>query len=421
MRRLASIAVNLGLVVLSAVLGLALLEFAFRVYPEAFPDNLRALIETDDASRHTRKAVVEKLPHSPFAKPYANVDVFIPGYYGPKDTFVYEWRSDRRGFKNLPETAARDQVDIVAVGDSFTEGMGVATEDTWASRLSRKGHPTYSLGIQGYAPTQLLGAYEHYGRSLQPKWVIIGLVGNFHRREGRFLEERNSENWSNRSSPEAIGRLQERDEMNRHRPIYLETKEGYRFPLVITQRHRFLTTAVIELAQQRRVFARTFDIKAGVADPENDPRFSTAPGKLSLYRTEVLAMARIDSNELTKSPDWIASLRTIERIATVAKSDGARVLLVLFPTRSAAYWKRLTGRDLPPDAAEVVQSALLRAFAAQIGLSFLDVTPAFEQEAANMIESRPETYPYLKIDGHPSARGHEIIATEIDRFFKAMP
>ena len=83
MRRLASIAVNLGLVVLSAVLGLALLEFAFRVYPEAFPDNLRALIETDDASRHTRKAVVEKLPHSPFAKPYANVDVFIPGYYGP--------------------------------------------------------------------------------------------------------------------------------------------------------------------------------------------------------------------------------------------------------------------------------------------------------------------------------------------------
>jgi hypothetical protein len=28
---------------------------------------------------------------------------------------------------------------------------------------------------------------------------------------------------------------------------YLETKEGYRFPLVIRERHRFLTSAVIDL------------------------------------------------------------------------------------------------------------------------------------------------------------------------------
>ena len=127
----------------SLLLGLAILEIALRVYPEAFHYNIRAMMQTDEASRFVRKAVVEKLPHSPFGKPHANVDVLIPGYYGPKETFVYDWRSDRRGFKNLPDIAARDQLDVIALGDNHTEGVGVSTADTWTSRLTRKGYPTY--------------------------------------------------------------------------------------------------------------------------------------------------------------------------------------------------------------------------------------------------------------------------------------
>jgi hypothetical protein len=121
-----SFAANAAPVLMSLLFGLGVIEAAFRLFPEAFPDNVRALIDTDDAAQTARKAIVQRLPYSPFAKPYPNIDVFIPGYYGPTDTFVYQWRSDRRGFKNLPEIAALDQVDITALGDSFSEGMGVA-------------------------------------------------------------------------------------------------------------------------------------------------------------------------------------------------------------------------------------------------------------------------------------------------------
>ncbi len=419
--RALSIAANSALVLVSLFVGLALFEIAFRVYPEAFPDNLRAMIETDDASRHTRKAVVQRLPHSPFAKPQPNVDVFIPGYYGPRENFVYEWRSDRRGFKNLPEIAAHDRVDVVAVGDSFTEGMGVATQDTWATRLTRKGHLTYSFGIQGYAPTQFLGTYEHFGRALQPKWVIIGLLGNTYKRESQFLgEAKNADNWSNKKAPTAIGRLLDQDERNEQRPIYLETKEGFRVPVMIRERHRYLTTAVAALMTHRMQFKRNYDIKSGVADPDNDIRFAPDLKALSLYRSEVIANPEITPEALTNSPEWASTVGTIERIAQLAKMDGARVLLAFFPGRGTAYYSRVIGRNLPEHSSDLVQAIASREVARRAGIEFLDLTPEFIQAAAGLTDNTPiDTYPFLKIDGHPSPRGHEIIAEAFAKFINA--
>jgi hypothetical protein len=415
-----SIAISIGFALASLLFGLAILEIAFRLYPGAFPDNIRAMIETDDR-RFVRKAVVEKLPHSPFGKPHANVDVLIPGYYGPKDTFVYAWRSDRRGFKNLPEIAARDQIDVIALGDNHTEGVGVATEDTWTTRLTRRGHPTYNLGIQGYAPTQFLGAYEHYGRALRPKWVVIGLFANAFRRERPFLGEMaNADGWSDRNLPDAIGQLQERDELHAQRPVYLETKEGYRFPLAIQKRHRFLTSAIVDLVARRIEFARSFDIKAGVADPDNDLRFTSGEVTLARYHGEVIgAGAEIDPDMLKTSAEWVSTERTINRIAHLAKTDGARVLLVFFPYRRTSYYKRVTGLDLPRNAADLVQARLARAFAERNELHFLDLTPVFQQAAAELTDGRSNTYPYLKVDGHESPRGHEIIASEIAAILRA--
>ena len=53
-------------------------------------------------------------------------------------------------------------VKLVALGDSFTEGMGVETANTWTSLLSEKGITTYNFGVQGYSPSQILGIYKMY-------------------------------------------------------------------------------------------------------------------------------------------------------------------------------------------------------------------------------------------------------------------
>ena len=174
----------------------------------------------------------------------------------------------------------------------------------------------------------------------------------------------NADNWSDRKLPDAIGQLQERDDLHAQRPIYLETREGNRFPLVPQKRHRFLTLAIVDLITHRIDFARTFDIKAGVADPDNDPRFAPDAGKLPSYHSEVItAGTEIDPDAFASSAEWVSTERAIDRIARLAKADGAGVLLVFFPYRRTAYYKRVTGHDLPRDAADLVQARAARAFA----------------------------------------------------------
>lgn len=415
-----SMARNLIVSLFAFLLTLLAVEIVFRIVPSAFPDNVRLFVEAHQPE--AKQAIIERLPHSPFAKPKPNVLVRIPGYYGPKDTFEYEWRSDSRGFKNLP--SQRDQFDIVALGDSFTEGMGVAIEDTWTTRLSRKGHATYNLGIQGYAPTQFLGTYERYAAALKPKWVIVGLLGNVYARESQFLNENSSpDNWSDQRAPQAIGRLMNQDDLNQTRPLYLETKEGYRVPVVIRQRYRFLTSALIALAAYQIDFALNFDLKGGIPDPDSDVRFARTTAGMLRYRAEVsAARAALDAAALAKSETWISTEAAIERIASLARADGARVLLLFFPNRGTAYHRRATGQDLPKDAADRVQARLLRSFAARRGLHMIDFTPIFQSAAAQLQDdASPDQYPYLQIDGHPSPRGHEIIASELSRFLKSHP
>lgn len=377
------------------------IEFAFLAAPGIFPDNVRLFVESG-APVIRPENMVERLPHSPFAKPKPNVLIHIPGYYGSKDHFEYEWRADRRGFKNLPEIAALDRVEAVAVGDSFTEGMGVAIADTWASRLSKKGHPTYSLGIQGYSPTQFLGAYEHYGRQLNHKWVIIGLLGNAYEREKNYLGS------SIAPGPQAIDRLIQWDEVSKKNTLFLETRDGYRVPLVINQRHRFLTSAVIALAAQQMNFALFFDAKSGVPNPDEDARFSQGLTGLDRYRGEIdhARTVEIDPTTLAASPAWVSTLSRFKTIIDLARESDAGVLLLFFPSRGTAY-----SPTLFPNAFDLVQARALTEFAEKHGVPIIDFTPIFR--------ARAEDRPYLLIDGHPSAVGHEIIASEIAAKLKA--
>ena len=391
---LALFARNLLVSVTACLVTLVSLELVFLAVPGVFPDNVRMLVESGGTIAH--EEIVESLPYSPFAKPRHNALVRIPGYYGPKGSFEYEWRADRRGFKNLPEIAAHDRFKIVAVGDSFTEGMGVKIEDTWTSRLSRKGHLTYNLGIQGYSPTQFLGAYEQFGRKLSPKLVIIGMLGNVHERERKYL--------GLSDGPQAIERLIDQDR-DRQSTLYLETRDGYRYPLVVDRRHRFLTSALIAFTRHQINFALFFDVARGVAQPEFDARFA----KGHRYQGEIAtAQSQIDPTTLAASETWASALSKLDRIVTLAQADGAKVLLLFFPNRGTAY-----SSQLPANALDLVQARALGSFAKSLAISFIDFTPIFRAKAGQL--------PYLPVDGHPSPMGNEIIATEIARHLEGAP
>lgn len=83
----------------------------------------------------------------------------------------YSITTDHRGFRNL---ADRDRCDVVALGDSFTEGSKVSDEQVWPHRLEAlTGRTVSNLGCSGYAPQHSLAALREYGLAMQPGNVLL--------------------------------------------------------------------------------------------------------------------------------------------------------------------------------------------------------------------------------------------------------
>ncbi len=406
----------------SMLLTCAAIEGLFTLAPGLFPGRLRSEVQQPDVERQ-RNLVVEYLPHAPFAKPKPDVVIRVPGYYGPPEQFEYEWRTDRRGFKNLPALAAKDSFTAVAVGDSFTEGMGVRTEHTWTSRLAARGIDAYNLGVQGYAPTQIAGTFQHYGLPLKARWVIVGYLGGIFDREAHFAGD--VDVLQPDALPSGIGRLvaddlaaRRREQLNIAEPAQRELRKQY----------RYFTVALLARA------ARTFRgeepipewLKAGIADADNDPRFMSREklvadsgiriGLMQRYRAEIAAAGKTVTSAAALDADsrWQSTLQRFDDIHRAARAADARMLIVMFRNRGNIYAEHATGSPLPDDAREETERVQLEKFAAERGIEFLDLKPAFLQAVARIDDATPiEAYPYLPIDGHPSPVGHEIIADEI--------
>lgn len=97
---------------------------------------------------------VEFLDRLPYVKFKPNVYVLSQGYRG--DDFTYEWFTDDFGFKNKNLDLIETNFDFIALGESFTEGMGVTIDNTWTSIIKKKSNlKIYNAGVQGYSPSQI--------------------------------------------------------------------------------------------------------------------------------------------------------------------------------------------------------------------------------------------------------------------------
>lgn len=377
---------KLQLSLLSAQLLLWMLQ-ALLLAPDVLPAPLAALIDTGDTLK-LRRRFVEYLTTSPYAKLKADTVVRVPGIYGPADDFVYEWRTDRRGFKNPPALAAREQVEVVALGDSFTEGLGVATEHSWPAVLTKRGHPTYSLGVQGYAPAQMAGIWRLYGSRMRPQWVVVGYVGNSYRREGFFLQ-------SEAAIQAAIRKLAEADMQAN--------------PLEVRKQYKHVGTAAAALLWSRA------QAPPQPAVPRPGP--TARPGSLAEgYRAELEFAERwvTSADALAATPEWKHTEAEFARLVEDARASGASVLFVMLRNRAGMYYRAATGKPLPAGFGEDVEAHALEALSQRGGAFFVDTKPRFEAAASRLhAASPPGDYPYLLHDGHPSPMGYELIADAV--------
>ena len=81
------------------------------------------------------------------------------------------YRSDQHGFNN-PQQVWHTPIDIVAVGDSFTQGWCVAPDINFVSLIRQRYPGTLNLGIEGNGPLVMLAALKEYAEIVRPKLVL---------------------------------------------------------------------------------------------------------------------------------------------------------------------------------------------------------------------------------------------------------
>jgi hypothetical protein len=390
---------DLQLALASAIMVLLAAELLWRTAPWLMPQAVRDQLQERDIEEE-RRAVVEYLDRSPYVKFRPGTLVRSQGYRGSDAEFVYAWTTDRRGFKNPEAVSALERVEIVALGDSFTEGMGVAPEQAWPALLTRAGRPTYNLGVQGYAPTQLAGALRAYGLALSPRTVIVGWCSGSFLRQEAFLDEDAARR--NRRFAGGIQTFVERE---------------------IRQQRRFVTSVLFQLAYEAVASAVTAlkDLFRETRGPAPAAPLVVAEafrpwaGRIGAVPGWSLEMKWIEGG----APVWRSALGALASIRDQARSIGADVLLVYLPGLGEMYFEKATGRPLPERYLEKIEAAALERFCRQNGLGFVNLSERVRSHVASLSAgSSPSDYPYLTRDAHLSARGHELVAGEILEYLR---
>ena len=81
------------------------------------------------------------------------------------------YQSDQHGFNN-PEYVWHTPIDIVAVGDSYTQGYCVAPDSNFVSVIRQRYPGTLNLGIEGDGPLLMLATLKEYAAVVRPKVVL---------------------------------------------------------------------------------------------------------------------------------------------------------------------------------------------------------------------------------------------------------
>lgn len=144
--------------------------------------SLAEVVDDTRAARGSASPVVQPKPiilleKGPLATPKGEL-MPLGGISGETTVFCNEggaWTifdADERGFVNPKGTFARADLDVALVGDSFTQGACVKTEESHAGIIRDKHPSTINLGMGGNGPLLELAGVREYLARLEPKRVL---------------------------------------------------------------------------------------------------------------------------------------------------------------------------------------------------------------------------------------------------------
>jgi len=318
---------------------------------------------------------------------------------------------DENGFRNKE---APDTVDAVALGDSFTYGYNVSSDDSWPQQLSKKtGKTIYNFGIGGYGPAQYYYLMDK-ALEMEPETILIGsfIFNDFS--DSCYAFEK-SDYWkqfaasNNLDISECLKNLFDaKPQVNAVKNAWVSFKNWVRFSNVFMYLKQISVVRDFVSAKRDLMVAR------------NDSSYFIVKDEDINTIVSFKSMEALDpASEKVRAEINLAKFfyKNIKE-----KARGRNLAVVFIPDKTELFYDFLMskGYELPDDYHKFVsfERALkkeLSDYFDAIGIAHVNALPFMENKINK--DSNPPVYTN-DLNGHPTKTGYEAIAEAASEIFK---
>lgn len=344
---------------------------------------------------------------------------------------------DRLGFRNA---TVPDPIDIVAIGDSQTYGTGVTPEEAWPQQLGvATGRSTYNLSVGGWGPVQYL-ANAQQGIELKPRLLVVGLNLANDIFDAYAVTYRMETGISLRSS-ERLSAIMELDDKQ---PLWLQSAapagedernarptsrlrqvksllSNHSKLYALVRSYRYLATGGYEVGYSQWTVESRDDYwlrlrQLAAASPDQMIAFES--DGLRTILTPRYRMTAVDVRDLRIAEGVEVTRRALRAMQRLCLDNGAKLLVLVFPTKELAFSPFLTVSELNPDVARHSREAnrledevrrRIFEFLVADKIDFVDALPVIQGAIS---EKRGNPF-FESRNGHFSPFGHRAIGRAV--------
>jgi hypothetical protein len=367
MTRFKQVIGNLLVALFGIALAVLAVEVLGRLVPDILPESIQSnmgLVGRQNIGGFIRAqaSLIEGDPYLGLRlKP--NMDVLLEGH----PDFTFSVHTDPLGFEGIGfrEDGPVENVYAVAVGDSFTFGVGVDASSSWVEVLqSELGLEVVNMGLPSASTLQYTRMLEQYGLALHPQVVLYEYY------PADLIENTWFNMWLEAGSPGGAYHWQEwRD----------KSESGNWFQSVRLFLEENSITVNLLLIPLKAIY-HAFPAQAHPSNGEDTYVFQGA----------VASREELDAGRSLVQESILEAQR-------LAQQNGAQLVVVLFPTKDQIAGTVSTSGEMGMD--------WVLAFCEANAIRCLDLTPAFLEHAG-----AGEAL-YFPIDGHWNEQGNRLAAS----------
>lgn len=297
-----------------------------------------------------------------------------PSYREPRHV---EFRTDAKGFRNDP---LRLPLTAIALGDSFTAGVGVTQAKTWASVLEQRlGWSVYNLSYPG-------GPYEQYlNFSIETRDLPVtpGMHLIWTLYTGNDLDDTGGDTWDLDALPWQKG----------------------------------LSAALVDYRtfRSRSPLRQAWDsIRSRWGGISHDVVVRSLPdGRPILFYGPQEVWGRRGRAEVERHHNFAKLQTTLRAMEETVARLGIRTTIIILPTKGEVY-RWLLNPDSPEGPASSGFAEAVLAVCRRMSLTCLDSRAYLESEAKRMFHRSQELL-WWRDDTHFNDLGHEVLAAFVMR------